>query len=218
MRKSSRYIIAIICLVVIVLRLIFPELNFDLISLSLLAIATLAILINKPEKIFEKTKKIKLGSFEWELQELNKETERIEEKTTVEKNEPLGLGGPTVTREKIEFELTTDFSTDILKLSIEIEKTLREIYESHFQTNEKRPLAVVRLIELLKSENVIDKETSSLLRKFWNLRNKAIHDHNFRIDKKDFMSFTDIGIRILKILKTIKNNNQDGKLPIYGMA
>ncbi|MCG8808957.1 hypothetical protein G1K57_12110 [Tenacibaculum finnmarkense] len=72
MKKSSRYIISIICLTVIILRLIFPKLNFDLISLSLLAIATLAIIINKPEKILEKTKKIKLGSFELELKELNK--------------------------------------------------------------------------------------------------------------------------------------------------
>ena len=218
MRKSSRYIIAIICLAVIILRLIFPELNFDLISLSLLAIATLAILINKPEKIFEKTKKIKLGSFEWELQELNKETELIEEKTTVEKEEPIGLSGPAINGGRTGFEISTDFSTDILKLSIEIEKTLREIYEIHFQTSEKRPLAVVKLIEKLKSEQVIDQETSNLLRKFWTLRNRAIHDHNFQIDRKDFMSFTDIGIRILKILKTIKNNKLDGKLPIYGMG
>lgn len=166
MRKSSRYIIAIICLAVIVLRLIFPELNFDLISLSLLAIATLVILINKPEKIFEKTKKIKLGSFEWELQELNKETERIEEKTTVEKDEPIGLSGPVISQRKTVFEITTDFSTDILKLSIEIEKTLREIYKIHFHTNEKRPLAVVKLIEKLKTEQVIDQEISNLLGKF----------------------------------------------------
>ncbi|MCG8806539.1 hypothetical protein G1K75_12860 [Tenacibaculum finnmarkense] len=217
MKKSSRYIISIICLTVIILRLIFPKLNFDLISLSLLAIATLAIIINKPEKILEKTKKIKLGSFELELKELNKKTEQIEEITTVEKEEPIGLSGPIISREKTDFEISTDFLTDILKLSIEIEKTLREIYESHFQTSKKSPLSVIKLIEKLKSEEVINQETSNLLRKFWNLRNQAIHDHNFQIDRKDFMSFTDIGIRILKILKTMKNNKSD-ELPIYGMA
>ncbi|WP_299244150.1 hypothetical protein [uncultured Aquimarina sp.] len=218
MRKSSKYIIAIICLAVIVLRLIFPKLNFDLISLALLTIGTLAILINKPEKLFEKTKKIKFGSFEWELQELNKKTERIEEKTTIEKDEPVGLSGAAVISEKGEFEISTDFSINILKLSIGIEKTLREIYEIHFQTNEKRPLSIIKLIGKLKLEQIIDEETSDLLRKFWNLRNKAIHDHSFKIDRKDFTSFADIGIRILKILKTIKNNKLDGKLPIYGIG
>lgn len=217
MKKTSRYIIAIICISVIILRLIFPELNFDLISLSLLVIATLAILINKPEKIFEKTKKIKFGSFEWELQELNKNTELIEEKMTVEKEEPIGLSGPAIRGEKNEVEISTEFSTDILKRSIEIEKKLIEIYKIHFKTSEKRPLAVVKLIEKLKSEKVIDQETSNLLRKFWCLRNRAIHNPNFQIDKKVLISFTDIGIRILEILITIKNNKLDGKLHYHRM-
>lgn len=217
MRKSSRYVIAIICIVVIILRVIYPHLKFDLISLSLLAIATLAILINKPEKIFEKTKKIKLGSFEWELHELNKNTTRIEEKTTLEKDEPVGLSGPSMNRGKTEFEILTDLSTDILKLSIEIEKTLKELYIIHFNSNEQMPLANVNLVEKLESVQVIDQETSNLLIKFWSLRNKVIHDPNIHIDKKEFISFTDIGIRILRILKAIKNNKLDGKLPHQGM-
>ena len=211
MKKITKYIIVLICLAVIIFRLIFPQLKFDIISLSLLAIALFFILIKKPEKLFEKTKRIKIGSFELELKELNEQTEKIEKNTIVKKNKNAGrLSGPNleedIQKKSYNYELTTDFSTNILKLSIEIEKTLREIYEVHFRTNDDIPLSVMKLIEKLKTEKIINIETFDLLRKFWNLRNQTIHNHNFEIDNSEYTSFTDIGIRILKILRTIKNN------------
>ncbi|KGL58419.1 hypothetical protein [Polaribacter sp. Hel1_85] len=152
-----------------------------------------------------------------ELQELNKKIEIIEEKTTAEKNEQRGLNAPEVETKETEFEISTELSTNILKLSIEIEKTLKEIYELGFHSEEKIPISVFKLIEKLNEGRIIDNETSDLLKSFWNLRNKTVHNHNFEIEKKEFISFTDVGIRILRILKIIRNNKLDGKLPHYGL-
>lgn len=219
MYKHSKYIISIVCLAIVIFRMIFPYLTFDLISVSLLAIGTLAILIKNPEKLFQKAKKIKLGSFELELQELNKETEKVEENLSVETEGSAGLGTPEINENEELYQITDDYSSNLIRLSVEIEKTLRIIFERHFKSTEKRPLSVGKMIERLGTENVIDYDTAKLLRKFWNLRNKLIHDHKFEIQKMDFVAFNDIGIRILKILKVIKKDFLDGGegLPHYGL-
>lgn len=199
--------------------MLFPELTFDLISVSLLAIGTLALLIKNPKKLFDKAKKIKLGSFELELQELNEETEKVEENLEVETDGPVGLGAPAIDDNEELYQISDDYSTDLIRLSVEIEKTLRIIFERHFKSTEKRPLSVGRMIEKLGTENVIDYDTNKLLRKFWNLRNELIHNHKFEIQKMEFIAFNDIGIRILKILKVLKKglSDEDEGLPHYGL-
>jgi uncharacterized protein YutE (UPF0331/DUF86 family) len=217
MIKNSKYIVALICVMIVIARLIYPEINFDLISLTLVAIATFAILIQSPQNFFKNTKKIKLGSFEFELQELNKETEKVEESIVIEKNAPVGLSGSQTENISENYEMSNDFTVDILKISINIEKTLREIYEIHFKYKQDKPFSLNRLIEKLKKENVIDIETTLMLKKFWDLRNKVIHNQDYILSKKDFMSFIDIGLRIMKILNNIKNEKLDGKMKHIGL-
>lgn len=218
MAKYSKYIIAIICSSIVIFRIIFPKINFDLISLTLVAIATFALLIKSPEKLFKNTKSFKLGSFELELKELNEETEKVEESIVSEKKGPIGLTGPNVeNNDKIVYEISNDFNVEILKISILIEKTLREIYEIHFKSKQEKPFAINKLIDKLREENVIDNETTYMLKRFWEVRNNVVHNHSIQIDKKDFMSFIDIGIRILKILINIKNDKLDGKMEHYVM-
>jgi len=197
-------------------RLVFPKLDFDLISLTLLAIATLAILIDNPEKLFKNTKRLKIGSLEIELKELDKEVEKIEEQTIIEHPKADTLSGTGKTQNNY-YQISNDLSTETLRLSIEIEKSLRQIYDGYFHSEEKRPIAVTRLIETLKENKLIDNETYHLLRKFWSLRNKLIHDYSFEMDEKALVSFVDSGIRILNIVKTLRDNLAEGKIPYYGI-
>lgn len=108
--------------------MVFPNLTFDLLSVSLLAIGTLAILIKNPEKLFQKAKKIKIGSFELELQELNEETKNVEENLSVETDGLIGLGGTVINDNEELFQITDDYSINLIKVSIEMEKYLRIIF------------------------------------------------------------------------------------------
>jgi len=213
MRKYSRHIIATICLVIIIARLIYPTLNFDVISLTLLGIATLVIIIPHPDKIFERARKIKIGNFEIELEELNNKIEKVEKTITEQELKYAGLGGDKHPFE-FDYEISNDLPTEILKISIEIEKTLREIYEMAFKTREKRPLAVSVLIETLREKKVLDIELTKLLRQFWIFRNNIVHAVSYTVTEKEFLSFADIGIRVLKIIKTLQNNISDGTVKI----
>ncbi|CAM1350170.1 conserved hypothetical protein [Tenacibaculum ascidiaceicola] len=199
--------------------MVFPKLTFDLISLSLLAIGTFAILINEPEKLLKRTKKIKLGSFELELEELNKEIKKVEESLFVKADKAIGLGSPSIRNNEETYQITDDYSMDLIRLSVEIEKTLRIIFEEHFKLSETRPLSIMIMVEKLREGNVIDYDTAKSLQKFWKLRNELIHNHKFEIKKKDFIAFNDIGIRVLKILKAFRMgfSDEEQKLPIYGL-
>jgi len=203
MIKFSRYIIAVICLTIVVLRLIYPKLNFDLISLTLIAITSFAILVTKPKELFDQTKKIKLGSFEWELKDLEKEVEKVEK--VLSPKQKRGLAGPAI---KI------DYPTEILKLSIEVEKKLRQVFEKH--TGNVNVLPVRTIVKEMVTKNIIDREAQDILLRFFSIRNTAVHNHNITINKFEFLSFQDIGMRILKILENIENKNSEG-LQHYGL-
>jgi len=208
MTKFIKYIVVLICIGIIIFRFIYPKLNFDLISLVLLGFALFALLVPEPEKLFQRAKKIKLGNFELELNELNQETEKIEEKIS----EPnINYPGPEETY-GLEFKITEDFPTEILKLSIEIEKITRGVFSIGVRKEQKRPLSVLQSISILESKGLIEKETSLLIRKFWNIRNKVVHGHDIELGRKDMLAFMDIGLRILRILKTIYVRISDGTL------
>lgn len=208
MLNVIRYLIALICIGIIIIRIIFPQINFDLISLTLLGVAFISLIINNPEKLLSRATKIKLGSIEFELKELNQETENVE-KHTSESN---------IKRKKLkknndsEFNLSEDLPTDILKLSIEIEQIIKSVFLIGIAEKHNKPLSIVQSVTILESYQLIDKETSLLIQKFWNIRNKVVHGYNTRLSKKEMLSFLDIGLRVLRILKTVYDKISEGSL------
>lgn len=208
MTKFTKYIVVLICIGIIIIRFIYPKLNFDLISLILLGFALSALLISEPNKLFQRAKKIKIGNFELELFELNKATEKIEEEIT----EPnINYPGPEETY-GFEFKITEDFPTELLKLSIEIEKITQGVFSIGIRDEQKRPLSILQSISILESKGLIEEETSLLIRKFWKIRNKVVHGYDVELGRKDMLAFMDIGLRILRILKTIYVRISDGTL------
>ncbi|NVN96012.1 MAG: hypothetical protein HXX18_12090 [Bacteroidetes bacterium] len=168
---------------------------------------------NLLNNIGTRAKKIKVGAIELELEELNRKTQVIEKAITENELKFTGIGSIKHPYE-FDYEITNNLPTEILKISIEIEKTLKSIYETAYKTREKRPLAVSVLIEMLRKKDIIDLELTSLLKQFWTFRNNIVHAVNYTVTEKEFLAFTDIGIRVLKILKALQNNINDGTLMI----
>jgi uncharacterized protein YutE (UPF0331/DUF86 family) len=93
-----------------------------------------------------------------------------------------------------------------LKISIEIERLLREIHDSVKVEDSIRPLSVNVLIEKLREKGILDLEITDLVKRFWLFRNKIVHSVSFNVTDSELLSFTDIGLRIIKILKSIQVN------------
>ena len=93
--------------------------------------------------LLNNTKKIKLGSFELELQELNKEAKKLQEKIIAKK--PTGLSGP-IPRNFNDSE--NNYITEILKVADNVEKELREVYQKFLKPNPTESISVLKSIRL----------------------------------------------------------------------
>ena len=154
-----------------------------------------------------RAKRFKFGNIEveLELEELYKQTEKVE-KTISDKG--LKFKSSKGEKEPLDFDyvITSDLPTEILKISIEIERTLRNIYDLTNFDKTQKPLAVSVLIETLRENKIIDLEQTKMLRQFWIFRNNIVHAVKYTVTEIEFLSFMDIGLKVLKILKTIQNN------------
>ncbi|MCD4670270.1 MAG: hypothetical protein K8S14_07480 [Actinomycetia bacterium] len=149
-----------------------------------------------------------MGSIEFELKELNQKTENVENhilESNIKGKESQKIKEP-------EFNLSEDFSTDILKLSIKIEQIIKSIFLIGIAEKHNKPLSIVQSVTILESYQVIDKDTFILIKKFWNIRNKVVHGYNTRLTKQEMLSFLDIGLRVLKILETVYDKISEGSL------
>tara|TARA_R110002050_G_scaffold293949_1_gene451161 strand:- start:1655 stop:2380 length:726 start_codon:yes stop_codon:yes gene_type:complete len=144
-------------------------------------------------------RKIKIGGFELELEDLKRQTEQVERKYS-------DRGLKYQNYETIEeLYLNNDVRATFLTISIEIEKTIRDLYllVSDNYKNERK-FQVSAMIETLRQRDVFDMELTLLLRKFWMFRNGIVHAIKYDISEKEFKSFVDIGVRILRILNIIE--------------
>lgn len=58
----------------------------------------------------------------------------------------------------------------------------------------------IRAIDDLAKKDIISQEAYHLIRKFLELRNKAVHDYQFKIEASQIYEVVELGLRILKIL------------------
>lgn len=151
-------------------------------------------------RIINETNRVKVGSVEFELKELDQLTNIVENRLEVSNADIETLKYNVDKRE------LKDFPIEIIKISMDIEKTLRELY-SDDNPNKNAPLNVPVLIENLRERGIFNIETTKLIREFWMFRNGIIHSTQFSLTEKDMVRILEIGIRIQKILLAVKKDD-----------
>ena len=200
-----RYVIAIIGILIIVMRNVFPKFVFDNTSLSIFVVVVVTLLFPELSKFLSKVKRIKAGGIELELDTLTKKTEKIEEK--IEKVKvPMNL----VKQEFSEIKLSEGEKNNpqvlLINIAIKIEKVLNSLSEPLTITKGKIPFSRKLQIELLTKEGIVNKQISSLFIDFWAIRNKVIHGHNLNISETEMYRIIDLGYKLLNLLKNEKNS------------
>lgn len=188
-----RYIIFLIGLSIITIRMIYPNIVFDLNSLLVFSIISFVIILPNLGDLFKRIKKVKAGGIELELLEnLEKETQTIE-------NKSIDYSIDNFTEIELANKINDPRGT-LIFLSIEIEKTLR--YFTYRDEHQNVPMSVLKLISNLVDDNILTKDLANIFRQFWEIRNKIIHGHDSNIDDNELYKVIDIGLRVLKILKS----------------
>ncbi|AGK60966.1 hypothetical protein Asulf_00962 [Archaeoglobus sulfaticallidus PM70-1] len=190
---NKKTIIAAICWLLIIVRAYNPNIIFDEISLILFGISIIVLLAS--EDLLKYVKKIRYGNFELELRSLSLMMDFEEIKSKIEP-EFRSLFSQLITDlEKIS---EVDPHTAIVYLGREIESIIREIYRKHFPT--QRPQPIYFMIKDLETKEIISPELSSIIRRFWMIRNQVLHKKDVKLTQEEMYEMLLLGLRIIKLL------------------
>lgn len=199
-----RYIVAAICVGLIGVRAVWPEVRFDNISLTLLIVAALATLLPELRVALQRVKKVKFGDFEVELAEklkaLASGTEEVESSVAQQDRQPLAVEPSYSNVESWLAAAATSPRASLVLLAIEIEKAVRDLAMAAKIPEAKRPL-LTRHIGILAKRGVIDERIVPLFRDFWAIRNSVVHGQHFELSEGKLYELLELGLRIVRLLR-----------------
>lgn len=185
MKNFSLYLIAGASIGVVLLRVVYPTLKFDGISLALLGIAALAISLPRLIELLPPLKKAKYKDFEIEFEKeievLESQVEAISSEAEEAELKGIAKYPPLHTAYVEEYQSIVSSAEPnmqkVLRAAILTEKIVFQAardLDIEIQGNTKSPTVVIKA---LVEEGAITERESSVFSSFWDLRNKVVHGH-----------------------------------------
>jgi hypothetical protein len=198
----KRWLIIIICLGLVIVRLLWPHIQLDAVTLWLVVIAAFFLIIPEPRMFFPYIKRVKLWEAEIELKEevkeLGREVDKIQESVTnepgVEVSKSLSPDVDEVVRES-----SKDPRAALLLLSAKIESQVKKrLQEANL--NFRYPLN--KAMEVGVGAGLFPQEILQVFHGFWAMRNRVAHTEAFDVEDSTILALVSIGTELLKILST----------------
>ncbi|RKD22712.1 hypothetical protein BEP19_10675 [Ammoniphilus oxalaticus] len=193
-----------LCLMAITVRIIWPEVNFDEVSLKLLIAAVLILLFPELKEVFSRLKRFKKGEFEIELSE---QVSKLAKKT-------LEVEAHTANHAEISEEImkriaraSSDPRGILMIISMEIESKLRRLAKKAGILNVSKTSLITILNELTTS-GFIPTEVNPIFRQFWSIRNRLAQSYHEELSDAKLYNIADLGIRILKLLPSLDDSRE----------
>jgi len=199
MKNNRQFVIALLIILVICARLLFPELHFDDVSFKLLVVAVVVLLLPDLTPLFNRINHLKYQDFEIDLNELNRKTAVAEQAV---KTSPA-VHPEGVTKDVLQ-KLTERLSEPLASLVVlgqEMEEKIRSsalVQDIVGADKEELRNLLVKLAE----KEVVAIETIPSFEDFWNMRKRILQNPLFAeaLSKEQMYSFVDLGLRILGLL------------------
>lgn len=196
-----RYVIIVICFLLVGLRILIPKINFDLLSIYLLIIAAVLLLFPYINEWISNIRKLKIGNYEIEIgsavNKLEKETSNFEESIKDRKKYPE----LPENFKKLLADASAEPRGALLIVAIEIESVVRELAKkNHINFG-----STMKLANELSEKKVINEEILPIFKDFWNIRNMVVHGLHERINENTIYELTYLGFRILNLLLLSKD-------------
>jgi hypothetical protein len=208
-------IIALLCALIIVARMIWPHLLFDSSDIWLLAIAALLIFIPELKLLFPYVKRVKLGAAEVELKEevkeLGKEVEKAQASFTPSTEHGMSLlVAPSPDLDEILTTVRDSPKAALLLLSAKIDTQIGKRFQESRLVKEHRSEFPTFYLEALVKAGYYQPILLKSYMDFKSLRNKIAHNYLFEVDNNTVLSMISLGTVILSIL-SIEIKPQQGK-------
>lgn len=198
-----KYVIFILGLLLIALRCFGIEI--DLISIGLFVFISIIVSLKDINHLTEFSAFGVKMKFKSELKKLKNETEKLEVETEPKELEEIDTPGDNNIRFRTaknqDAYNAVDTTLEIIKLSVEIEKTLRLFSSKMFYDENQITIPSFKLVDRLVAEEYIEKEFLTTFKRFWKIRNLIVHGMDIDITHSETMSFIESGRQILNFLK-----------------
>lgn len=213
----KRWLMIVVCLGLVIVRLLRPDLKVDVITVWLLVIATLFFLLPEMRLMTPYIKRIRVGDTEIELKEqikdLGKKVERVEDVVVSQSEQVNVSAGPadetnraaqqeTISSdvEEIARILSASPRAALLLLSAKLEQQINRRLKNAGVEVGGRNATTTRLVEAGVSAGVFPPEFATAFRDFWSARTRIAHGAAPDIDDKTITSLVSIGLDLLRIL------------------
>lgn len=151
-------------------------------------------------KLLPRVKKIKIAGQEIEMDEAIDKLQESVKKSSQEIPEQPPLD------EQEEHNILESSANDpkmgIVAISIELEKTIKNLYATMGMLNERNYVTPQQALEVMIQKGYIPKHTAASLEIFRKIRNEIVHGRDVT-DEKEVIRVLDIGLTLLQTLKSI---------------
>lgn len=198
------YLIAFFICLIIISRLVWPNINYDDISFYLTLLIVVLLVFPNIGEILSRIRKFKKGDLEIEIESnlnnLTKKTEKAEEE--IEKSEISEYefeSKPDEINKRI-LEYTKDPRGGLIAIAVEIESMIYELVKYYKLSINAKLMSPIRAIDILVKKGFVPSKLNSLIRDFWVIRNQVVHHSEFQFTNHRPYRLLDLGIRILDLL------------------
>ena len=203
-QKYNRYLVAVLCGLIIISRIIWPEIKFDEVSVIVFAIGILVILIPDIGDLIKRIRRVRKGDIEIEFEsliaELADKTDKVEKEIEVPSENPFTIDiSASEIRNRIA-KLPINPREKLVTLAAEIEAATLDLAEYYQIPRAHSFISPMMVASELAKRELLPKETPDLIKGFWSVRNQAVHAKNFEITQEHLYELLDLGIRILRLL------------------
>lgn len=203
----SSYYIVFLAIAIILIRIIFPKIKFDYISLYLFLIAVIILIIPDLGDMIARIKKVKNGFFELEfsekVSELNRQLEATENEIDLEEDN-LEFDDEFEERAHKIIEKIDNPRGALVTLAVEIEEAVSELADYYNLSSKNKHYPSRKLVYELVDKGYLNSRVKRLFSNFWIIRNQAVHEKEFNLTEKQEYEVLDIGFRVLKLLSVKK--------------
>ena len=205
------YLIAFFICLIIISRLVWPNINYDDISFYLTLLIVVLLVFPNIGEILSRIRKFKKGDLEVEIESslnnLTEKTEKAEEE--IEKSEISEYEFESKSDEinKRILEYTKDPRGGLIAIAVEIESMIYELVKYYKLSINAKHMSPIRAIDILVKKGFVPSKLNSLIRDFWVIRNQVVHHSEFQFTNQRLYRLLDLGIRILDLLSYRKSKD-----------
>lgn len=193
------WVLAIVCVGLAVLRLQYPDVKIDAITVWLLGLASALFVLRDLVPYVEQ---IKLGAAEIKLrQEVGKAAKEIAgAQQRMEASPDWQMESVSAEVQKVVEEAAKEPRAALLLLSSQLEDVARRRVKKVAPDEARRVYELPKLIEVGISKGLFAETILQPARDFWDVRNQILHGGSRGVDLSTVMSVLAMGVDLLKLL------------------